>query len=235
MFKVGLQRKSRLLSAAERNFYELLSSSLGEEYCVFAKVRVLDVVETSPGVAWMKMKKIQRALADNFFDFVICKKNDMSIYGVIELEKFNEKDGKKSERGRESVVAEVCKESKLKMYYFDIRQDYRDVDLRRLITGRSAIKREPAAVSPATHKSRLTVAGESVSEFSSLRSCPKCHSEVVTKVAVKGDHIGEKFLMCRKYPYCDYQVPLHDAKIRKLHTQKILQDAKPGFKDWSSG
>lgn len=234
MFESGLQRKSRLMSAAERNFYELLATSLGEEYAVFAKVRMLDVVETSPGVTWMKTKKIQRVLADNFLDFVVCKKLDMSIYGVVELEKFNEKDGKKADRGREAIVAEACREAKLKMYYFDIRQDYKGIDLRRLITGRAAPK-VAAAVSTATHKSRLTVDGSSVSEYSKFRTCPKCNNEVVTKVAVKGEHIGEKFLMCRKYPYCDYQVPLRDAKVQKLHTEKMIEDAKPGFKDWSAG
>ena len=240
MFKSGLQRKSRLMSAAERNFYQLLSSSLGSEYAVFAKVRVLDVVETGPSVTWIKAKKIEKVLAENFLDFVICRLPDMSIYGIIELEKFDSKDGKKSGKKRETLVAEVCEEAKLKVYYFDIRQDYKGIDLRRLITGRALPKNASNATvnSPAnsaTAKSRLTVDGSSVSEFSRLGSCPKCNNEVVTKVAVKGENIGEKFLMCRKYPYCDYQVPLRDAKVQKLHTEKVLDDAKPGFKDWSAG
>ena len=102
-----------------------------------------------------------------------------------------------------------------------------------MITGRSrVIKKE---VSPATHKSRLTVDGSSVSEYSRMRKCPNCNSEVVTKVAVKGDHIGEKFLMCRKYPYCDYQVPMPDTKVQELHAKKRQQEPKTGFKDWSAG
>lgn len=233
MFKSGLQRKSRLMSAAERNFYELLCTSLGDEYAVFAKVRVLDVIEPCPGVTWMKEKKVQRLLADNFFDFIICRKNDMSFYGVVELEKFDDKDGKKSDQGREATVAQVCEEAKLKVYYFDIRQDYKGIDLCRLITGRSrVVKKEPIS---ATHKSRLTVDGSSVSEYSRSKSCPNCNSEVVTKVAVKGDHIGERFLMCRKYPYCDYQIPMPDAKVQELHTKKMTQEKKVGFKDWSAG
>jgi len=116
MSKSGLQRKSRLMSAAERNFYQLLSSSLGSEYAVFAKVRVLDVVETGPNVTWMKAKKIEKTLAENFLDFVICRLPDMSIYGVIELEKFDNKEGKKSGKKRETLVADVCEEAKLKVF-----------------------------------------------------------------------------------------------------------------------
>jgi len=231
MFSSALQRKSRLMNAAERTFFDRLIDNLSEEYFVFAKVRMVDVVETTPATTWMKAKKIRKALADQFFDYVICNQQDMSIFGVIQLEKFEDKSGKKADRQREETVADVCKESKLKLFYFDIRQDYQGIDLRRLITGKAVKKR---TVASPTHQSQLTIDGASVTDFSRLRSCPKCHSEVVTKVAVKGDRIGEKFLMCRKYPYCDYQVPLKDAKLQKSHNEQIKRDAKPGFDNWSA-
>ncbi|MFT5573150.1 MAG: ssDNA-binding Zn-finger/Zn-ribbon topoisomerase 1 [Cryomorphaceae bacterium] len=56
---------------------------------------------------------------------------------------------------------------------------------------------------------------------------------MVTKVAVKESRIGEKFLMCRKYPYCDYKLPVSDEKVLKMQKKEQHQAAKPGFGDWS--
>ncbi len=231
MFDSMLQRKSRLMNAAERNFFDLVIEALGDEHFVFTKVRVLDVVETTPATTWMKAKKLKKTLSDQFFDYVICRQDDTSIFGIIQLEKFEEKSGKKSDHHREELISQVCKDAKLKLFYFDIRQNYKGIDLRRLITGKATKKDE---INSPTHQSQLTIDGASVTELSRMRSCPKCHAEVVTKVAVKGDRIGEKFLMCRKYPYCDYQVPLSDAKLQKSHSKKVESDAKPGFKNWSA-
>ncbi len=227
-----LQRKSRLLSAAERNFFECLINSLSDEFFIFTKVRMLDIVEPTPSSSWLEKRTITQRLANECLDYVLCKPNDMSIFGVIELENFEKGTNKKMRASREKLVSDVCKTANLRLFYFDIRQDYRSMDIRRLVTGRSARKTERS--SP-THQSQLSIDGASVTDFGKLRSCPKCHSEVVTKVAVKGKRIGEKFLMCRKYPYCDYQVSMNDAKVLKMQQKEAQRTKKPGFSDWSAG
>jgi len=209
-----LQRRSRLLTVAERNFFECLINSLSDEFYIFTKVRMLDIVQPIPSSSWLEKRAIKQRLANECLDYVLCKPDDMSIFGVIELENFDKGTNKKVRELREKLVSDVCKTANLRLFYFDIRQDYRSMDIRRLVTGRSAPK---DAHSSASQHSQLTVDGASVTDFGKLHSCPKCHSEVVTKVAVKGKRIGEKFLMCRKYPYCDYQVSMNDAKILKMH------------------
>jgi len=227
-----LQRRSRLLSAAERNFFECLINSLGDEFFIFTKVRMLDIVEPTPSANWIEKKTVSQRLANECLDYVLCKPNDMSIFGVIELENFEKGTNKKMRASREKLVSDVCKTANLRLFYFDIRQDYRSMDIRRLVTGRSARKAEQNF---STHESQLNIDGASTSDFAKLRTCPKCHSEVVTKVAVKGKRIGEKFLMCRKYPYCDYQLSMNDAKVVKMQQKEAQQAKKPGFSDWSAG
>jgi len=41
--------------------------------------------------------------------------------------------------------------------------------------------------------------------------------------------------MCRKYPYCDYQLSMNDAKVVKMQQKEAQQAKKPGFSDWSAG
>ncbi|RBP51561.1 DUF2726 domain-containing protein [Arenicella xantha] len=225
-----VQRKSRMLTAAERNFFDGLMSSLSDEFYIFSKIRILDVIEPEPAVDWFQSKRIEVKLADQTFDYLLCKKKDMSIFGVIELENFEKGSNRKMRAAREKTVSHVCKQANVRLFYFDIRQDYRSMDIRRLVTGKSA--REVEKKKP-TKNSELTIDGASNSDFGNLRQCPKCHSGLVTKVAVKGRRIGEKFLMCRKYPYCDYQVSMNDAKVVKMQTREKQKVKKPGFSDWA--
>lgn len=230
--ELAIQRKSRMLNAAERNFFECLAHALSDDYYIFTKVRVCDVVEPSPASTRVQTSGFKKRFANQTLDYVLCKKHDMSIFGVVELENFEKRSDAKDKDKRDKMVADVCKTANLRLFYFDIRQDYKGMDIRRLVTGRS--RRSTNDISP-THQSQLTIDGASVSEFSKLRSCPKCHSEVVTKVAVKGNSIGEKFLMCRKHPYCDYKVSLSEAKILRMKQRDESKAAKPGFSDWSAG
>jgi len=229
--KIELQRKSRIFSAAERTLFECLVNSLNEDFYIFAKFGILDAVEPSSSANWLHTKQLKSRLKDESFDYLLCKKSDLSVFGAIELENFDQDTNKKMRASREKLISTVCKSANIKLFYFDIRQDYREMDIRRLVTGKSA----PASdeKTSATHQSRLSVDSQSVSAFGHMRSCPKCHSELVTKVAVKGKRIGEKFLMCRKYPYCDYQLSMKDAEMQKMQQKEAQRAKKPGFSDWT--
>jgi hypothetical protein len=228
--ELAIQRKSRLLCPAERSFFECLNNALNDEYYIFTKVRMLDIVEPSPAANRIQTRGLYQGYSEECLDYVLCKKLDLSIFGVVELENFEKQNDPKVREQREKKVSDLCKAANLRLFYFDIRQDYKDMDIRRLITGRS---RPSSGQMSATHQSQLTIDGATVTEFGNARSCPKCHSEVVTKVAVKGSRIGEKFLMCRKYPYCDYKLPIDDEKVLKMQKKEQHKAAKPGFGDWS--
>lgn len=228
-----LQRRSRMLTAAERNFFECLANALSDDFYIFTKVRVLDVVEPSPASSRLHRQSIRKSLSTECLDYVLCKKHDLSIFGIVELENFEKRSNAKQRVRREKLISEVCKTANLRLFYFDIRQDYQGMDIRRLVTGRSKRAAKTEAVTP-THQTQLSSDGSSTTDYSRMRSCPKCHSEVVTKIAVKGKRIGEKFLMCRKYPYCDYQMSVTDAKAAKMEEKDKQRAAKPGFSDWSA-
>ena len=118
---------------------------------------------------------------------------------------------------RDNTIRRMCKSADLKLVYFDVRSDYKGMDICRLITGKSKGDTSDEDRLSATHQSQLTIDNSSHSISGYVRSCPKCQSEVVTKVSVKGRNIGEKFLMCPnqrlpKEPYCDYRIAKTDLK-----------------------
>ncbi|NND00759.1 MAG: DUF2726 domain-containing protein [Gammaproteobacteria bacterium] len=236
-FDFALQRRSRLLTPAEKKFFECLITSLGDDFYIFTKIAMLDAIEASPGASRIDSWQIKRRLSSERLDYVLCKKHDLSIFGVIELENFEKKGDKREIAQREKLVDTVCKAAHLRLFYFDVRQDYQNIDIRRLVTGRSARPKEPLASGAA--KSQFTIDDSSYAAFAKHRNCPQCNGEVVTKVAVRGKHIGEKFLMCRKYPYCDYRVMMNKGQMKQKAQQSEARSEreaeKTGYADWSRG
>ena len=246
----GVKKKVAMLKTFERRFFETLCDALDHDYVIFAKVPVLEVVEPARQVGVTKAKQLNRDLSSFCFDYVICRKNDFSVIAVVELECFDKNVPLKEKQHNSAVVGELCKAAKLKLFFFDVRQDYSGVDIRRLITGSSRCtpKSPPAedVVKHTTKQKVLTNADTAaktdcdspslLTEHIGQTSCPQCYSQLVTKVAVKGSHVGERFLMCKKYPYCDYRVLLSDAKIVSLQSNSTSQVSEPiakGYSDWS--
>ena len=198
---------------------------------------ILDVIAASPSASGFEKRKIRKHLNDQVLDYVLCKKDDLSIFGVIELENFDNKRRRSQRDERETMLNEICKSAHIRLFYFDLRQDYQNVDIRRLVTGFSSKQKEPEVVGVA--RSQFTIDNSSYAAFAKQRTCPQCNGEVVTKVAVRGKRIGEKFLMCRKYPYCDYRVAMSDKMVNDQIKRESRREAdnvvRPGFSDWSAG
>lgn len=232
----GLQRKSRLFSSSERKFFESLSDALDYDYHIFAKVGVLEIIDKSPRMSKARFNRVKKLLENERFDYVVCKKADLSVTAVIELEYFDRRVSKTRKRRRDALISEICKTSKLRLFYFDTRQDYSGMDIRRLITGSSKCAKpaEPKSENNNLEHSDLIESPSMVTEHAGHNSCPECHSDLVTKVAVKGKYIGERFLMCRKYPYCEYRVRLNDPNVVNIRSAGAqAAEIKKGFSDWS--
>lgn len=233
----GIQKKSRLFSTSERNFFESLSDALDYDFHIFAKVGILEIVERGPQMSRTRFKRLSRALENERFDYVVCKKSDLSVSAVIELECFDRRISRTRKQKRDSLISGLCKVSNLRLFYFDTRQDYLGVDIRRLITGSSKCVKNVEKKKRESHSSmemsELSASQSMVTEHVGQKTCPDCHSQLITKVAVKGKHIGERFLMCRKYPYCDYRVPLNKPNVVNICSAGAqTSELKKGFSDW---
>jgi len=239
-----IQKRSRLMLNAEKGLFEQLSEALESDYVVFPKVAMSDVIEVDSGVSGLSKSKSVQFLRGERFDFVLCNRQTMAIYAVVELEHskaVNNSDPKvskktlRAQKERNDLINQLCEDVNLRVFYFDARQaeSYKSMNLCRLITGRSKRKFQEAHMSP-THQSQLTIDVSSEAIIGNSRSCPKCRNELVTKVSMKGADIGEKYLMCRKYPYCDYRISMSDIGSLQRIQQREKQDAvAEGYSKWS--
>lgn len=75
-----------LFSPAERSFLGVLEQAVGEDYRIFGKARVADVVSVkslSHRSAW---QRACNRISAKHFDFVLCSKDDLATVAVIELD-----------------------------------------------------------------------------------------------------------------------------------------------------
>ena len=140
----------------------------------------------------------------------------------------------KQKQYREKIIGSICRNLDIKLFYFDGRQDYSGMDICRLITGKTSSKKTQSKTADNPMMALVDECSleENVSVTEKVRSCPKCYSEVVTKIAMKGDKIGEKFLRCRKYPYCDYQISVKDVSIKDIERKEEASRKKAGYQNW---
>lgn len=203
---VPLQKKSKFLSGAQKKFFDVLIDAVGHEYCVFARVGFLGVIEVAPTVSRAQRKRFLAEVENDYFDFVLVNSQTMAIFAVIELQDFSAKK-QRAQNKRKQLLSQMCQSVNVKLLYFDVREDYQNKDVGRIITGKA---RKPKSIH-VDHHSELALQSRSFTVYGDVRVCPKCRSELVAKIATKGRHMGKKFLLCRKYPVCDYRIAANNS------------------------
>jgi hypothetical protein len=75
-----------LLTPAETAFFEVLVDAVGDDFALFSKVRLADVIVPRPGLTnKFRMRAFNRISAKHL-DFVICDPGSYIVLGVIELD-----------------------------------------------------------------------------------------------------------------------------------------------------
>lgn len=117
--------KDCMLTPAEQKVYKLLERKYGEQYYVFAQVRVVDVLQ--PNVkryfTWTKeYKALFWQVSQWHFDYVLCDKNDFSVLCALELDDLSHDRSDRIRRDR--ILNAVCKDAGLQLER--MRLDYKD-------------------------------------------------------------------------------------------------------------
>jgi hypothetical protein len=75
-----------LLTAAERSFYLVLVNAIGEDFGLFIKVRLADVIAVRPGVSSKHRLGAFSRISSKHLDFVLCDPETFAVLGAIELD-----------------------------------------------------------------------------------------------------------------------------------------------------
>ena len=132
-------RKVTLFTDAEKNFLSYLDKAVGEQYRVFGKVRIGDII--LPQQTSMKKNYLKHfyKVSSKHFDFVLVDKDTLYPVAVIEL---NDKSHNKLNRmDRDAFVERACKSANLPLVWIIARRTYKLTEIRDAIESRIADKK----------------------------------------------------------------------------------------------
>lgn len=168
-----------LFSPAEKSFYDSLKPVLSNDFEIFGKVRIADVIEVNERFRSSKWQSAFNKVAMKHFDFVICSKSDLSVVCCVELNDGSHKRPKTIER--DSFVNKVCSKAGVPLVTIKQRKEYLEDDLR-------------------IHFERFMNSDNKTEKM----LCPKCESELIERVSNSGANAGKKFLGCSAFPQCKH-------------------------------
>ena len=124
-------RNRALFSPAERSLLGALEQAVGEDYRVFGKVRVADIVSVRPTANQSSWLHAFDQISAKHFDFVLCDKKDLSIRCAIELN--DETDGSRQRQERNTISEGVCRSISLPFIQIQAAREYLAIELRKNI------------------------------------------------------------------------------------------------------
>ena len=104
-------KKRTLFSPAERSFLGVLEQAVGDEYRVFGKIRVADVLEPRHGMSRSARQSALNRISAKHFDFVLCARGDLSIACAVELDDASHNEA--GRRDRDAFLAAACESAAL--------------------------------------------------------------------------------------------------------------------------
>ena len=100
-------RNRTLFSPAERSLLGALEQAVGEDYRVFGKVRVADIVSVRSTANQSSWLYAFNQISAKYFDFVLCDKKNLSIRCAIELN--DETDESRQRQERDTFSEGICR------------------------------------------------------------------------------------------------------------------------------
>ncbi len=190
------------LSAAEISFYHVLSTVVGTQAAVCAKVRLADLFFVSrPKENLSYFNRITQ----RHVDFLLCDPGSMKPLLGIELDDASHR--RRDRKDRDEFVDRTFKAAGLPLLRFPAQNAYNTREVDAMIR-RSLVPREA--------ESDKTVESEEVSETDADAPdplCPKCGASMVVRIARRGAHQGTRFYGCRNYPKCREMIPLREQPV----------------------
>ena len=121
------ERAGPLMSAGELKFFRALEAAVGENFRLFSKVRLGDVVRPISGTDRSTWYSAFGVIKSKHVDFVACDPNDMAIQFVVELD---DKSHQKANRvERDMKVDDALAQAGIPIFHFPAKASYAVQDI----------------------------------------------------------------------------------------------------------
>ncbi|MGF1863501.1 DUF2726 domain-containing protein [Photobacterium profundum] len=173
-----------LFTPAERSFYGVLENVLTDDFVLFGKVRVADVIKPKQGLSKKVWGSLFNKISRKHFDFVICDKKYLTVICAVEL---NDSSHDKTDReNRDKFLADAMYSAGIPLVFITAKRNYVASEVR-------------AAIEPYLKKIQDHSESEPL-----IKLCPKCSSPLIERTSKKAEHKGEMFLGCSAFPKCRF-------------------------------
>lgn len=119
------------LSPAELAFYKVLCRAVNEDYVIFIKVRIADLVRVKRGYRGKNFWRYFNKIAAKHVDFVLCNKTALTPYCVIELD--DRSHNQAGRRERDIFVDKVMEKAGLPLIHIPVKRSYTQKEIRDLL------------------------------------------------------------------------------------------------------
>ena len=128
--RLRFRKQEYIFSNAEHRFFNHLIEAVGDDYLVFGKVRIADVLTPDDRLSRKTWWRAFTTISSKHLDFVLCRR-DASIVCAIELD---DRSHDKPERlARDAFVDAACAQAGLPLIRFTVRRRYNVADIRRAL------------------------------------------------------------------------------------------------------
>ncbi|HQQ62675.1 MAG TPA: DUF2726 domain-containing protein [Pseudomonadales bacterium] len=184
-------RRDCFFTAAERSFLQLLEEATGNQFRIFAHVRLGDLIDVGSGES-EAAKYFQNRINSKHVDFVLCDASTLAIVGAIEIDDVSYDDERR--KAREKFINDVLGNAKIPLIRFSALGKYSDKEVRALIHSTLGLPEEEPA--PADQPSPEAPA------------CPTCNGEMTIRTIKSGAHAGTQLWTCKSFPTCKGVLPV---------------------------
>ena len=179
------ERNMTILTGSERAFINVFEPILSHKYRLFAKIRLADLIDIQHTPGHSIPSDVKAKIHATTVSFVICKMEDHSIVGIIDIED-------KNRRGDEGDMPDD---------FIDLAAAEAGLPINR-IPSKSHYDQHEIAKDLAKY---ITIPENKPSTDKDFHgNCPSCGEPLTLLKAKHGDNIGKFFLGCTNYPECKY-------------------------------
>ena len=115
-------KRKYLFSKAERSFFGVLDQAVGNEFSIFGKVRVADILTPRQGLDRKNWQKAFNKISAKHFDFVLCDKQNLEVLAVVELD--DKSHNSKKAKLRDELINKACESAGIKLIRITARANY---------------------------------------------------------------------------------------------------------------
>ena len=127
------ERTDGLMSAAELSFFRVLEAAVGDDFRIFAKVRLADIVKVKPTSDPRARQFAFNKIQSKHIDFVAVDPVDMTVQFVVELDDKSHKA--QSRQTRDDLVDGILAEAGIPIIHFPARASYSEQQIRSSLFG----------------------------------------------------------------------------------------------------